>query len=483
MNVYKIEDLPKRIYNGKKCIDWNNCIGKQVSFIYNSNKYILTIISYDNKISRLKVKYNNNESYIYTNPFLKGQIGKVIKKRTIDFKVEIGTIFKDNNRDMIIIDREYKQDKNKRKWKWYKYQCNKCGYHDGWIEENKLIKCHRGCSCCSGRTVVEGINDIPTTAPWMVKYFQGGYEEAKKYTRTSKKYITPICPNCGCINDKPMLIYNIFKFGFNCFCEGGGSYPEKVVYFLLKQLNINYIYQYTKKHSNWCGKYKYDFYFKLNNEEYIIETQGMQHYKGGFENCGGRTLEEEQENDILKKELAIHNGIKSENYIVIDCRYSEFEFIKNNIINSKLCDIFDLKNVDWIDIEEYSRKSLIKQVCNYWNEHNEINNEDLTTTIIGNIFNLNRNTITKYLKIGSNLNWCNYNTNEEKHKNEKSFIRNNEKPIKVIKNNIDLGNYPSIRYLANNSIKLFGIKLDEKRISDCCRKVINKYKGFTFLFI
>ena len=113
LNVYKIEDLPKRIYNGKKCIDWNNCIGKQVCFIYNNNKYILTIISYDNKISRLKVKYNNNESYIYTNPFLKGQIGKVIKKRTIDFKVEIGTIFKDNNRDMIIIDREYKQDKNK----------------------------------------------------------------------------------------------------------------------------------------------------------------------------------------------------------------------------------------------------------------------------------------------------------------------------------------------------------------------------------
>ena len=35
----------------------------------------------------------------------------------------------------------------------------------------------------------------------------------------------------------------------------------------------------------------------------------------------------------------------------------------------------------------------------------------------------------------------------------------------------------------NNCIELFGIKLDEKRISDCCRKVINKYKGFTFLFI
>ena len=49
---------------------------------------------------------------------------------------------------------------------------------------------------------------------------------------------------------------------------------------------------------------------------------------------GGRTLEEEQENDELKKSLAIKNGIKD--YLVIDCRESEMEFIKSNILKSQL---------------------------------------------------------------------------------------------------------------------------------------------------
>lgn len=38
------------------------------------------------------------------------------------------------------------------------------------------------------------VNDIPTTSPWMIPYFQGGEEEAKKYKNQSHQKITPICP-------------------------------------------------------------------------------------------------------------------------------------------------------------------------------------------------------------------------------------------------------------------------------------------------
>ena len=73
-----------------------------------------------------------------------------------------------------------------------------------------------------------------------------------------------------------------------------------------------------------------------------METHGKQHYEDGFKGCGGRTLEEEQQNDKNKYELAIKNGIKQQNYIVIDCSKSDLEFIKNNIINSRLNELFNL---------------------------------------------------------------------------------------------------------------------------------------------
>ena len=54
--------------------------------------------------------------------------------------------------------------------------------------------------------------------------------------------------------------------------------------------------------------YKYDFYFEHNNESYIIETHGSQHYvEGKFSVIkGGRSLEGEQENDELKRWPFLH---------------------------------------------------------------------------------------------------------------------------------------------------------------------------------
>ena len=50
----------------------------------------------------------------------------------------------------------------------------------------------------------------------------------------------------------------------------------------------------------------------------------------------GKNLKQEQLNDKYKYDYAIQNGIK--NYIVIDARKSDFEFIRNSIIN-ELCAI------------------------------------------------------------------------------------------------------------------------------------------------
>lgn len=55
----------------------------------------------------------------------------------------------------------------------------------------------RGCSVCSRKKWVQGYTDIPSVAPWMVDYFQGGYDEAKMYTVSSTQKIKPMCPICG----------------------------------------------------------------------------------------------------------------------------------------------------------------------------------------------------------------------------------------------------------------------------------------------
>ena len=59
----------------------------------------------------------------------------------------------------------------------YQYKCLKCAYDQGEKTEISIIKGF-GCPCCANRIVIPGINDIPTTDPWMVPYFQGGYNEA-----------------------------------------------------------------------------------------------------------------------------------------------------------------------------------------------------------------------------------------------------------------------------------------------------------------
>ena len=62
--------------------------------------------------------------------------------------------------------------------------------------------------------------------------------------------------------------------------------------------------------------------------------QGEQHYTGRW-----GSLEYQQENDNIKKVEAIEHGWR---FIEINCRQSDFDFIKNEILNSAFNQIFDM---------------------------------------------------------------------------------------------------------------------------------------------
>lgn len=402
-------------------------------------------------------------------------------KKEIKWFYEIGQTIRDDKRNIIISNREfrmrkYKNEKSKyeKKEKWYKYTCNKCGWTEGWIEEYSLSQQNNGCSCCANRTVVEGYNDIPTTAPWMIPYFQGGYDEAKLYTKNSGKKVTPICPICKRIKDKPMIISNICKrHSINCECSDKTSYGEKVIFNILEQLTLGFTTQLTYTVLKWCKNYRYDFYVPSLN--IIIETHGEQHYIQ-TNRKQAKTLEEEQENDKTKKELALSNGIKEENYIVIDCRKSNLEFIKRNILNSKLGELFDMSNINWASVEEFALSSRVKEACDLWNDGID------STRKIGRLMKLSYPTIIRYLTKGEYIGWTTYNGREELIKGAKKQGKNG-KLVEIFKGDKSLGVFKSCAELSRQSEELFDIKFNLNGIVRVCNKERSHHKGYIFRYI
>ena len=129
----------------------------------------------------------------------------------------------------------------------------------------------------------------------------------------------------------------------------------------------------------------------------ILKTHGPQHY----EECGFSkftSLEDTKTNDRIKKNLAIHNGISKNNYIIIDSRISELEWVKNSITKSKLNKIFDLSLVDWNQCLKDAQKNLVKEVCDYYEDH--------STNQVVKKFHLHKQTINRYVNIGELCGWC-----------------------------------------------------------------------------
>jgi hypothetical protein len=131
----------------------------------------------------------------------------------------------------------------------------------------------------------------------------------------------------------------------------------------------------------------------------IIEVMGKQHYPfdGLFYN---QTYKEIHENDIEKEKLAKANGV--ENYIKINCRDTYFKFMEKSIIE-EMKSFYNLENLNWENIKTNSLKSKVIEVCEYYNSHKNVSIVDL-----GKLFDVKRNTISKYLKLGTEAGLCNY---------------------------------------------------------------------------
>lgn len=291
------------------------------------------------------------------------------------------------------------------------------------------------------------IYSIPIRAPWMIDFFQGGINEAKNYTINTKREIFPRCVTCGSILEKKVSVNQIYT-SHKCGCECevlNASFPETVIYNILKNSNIKFKHQLTKTSLSWVDQYRYDFY--LPNHNCIIETHGAQHYKENT--LTQRTLNEEQENDKNKRILARNNGIL--NYVELDCSKSEINWILQSFFNSNLP---KLLNISFDDIDQ---TKLCKSI--YRGKY------DLCTSLVKNNPYISLSTLSIKLNIASFeqikelLHLCNLQI-------KKTLINpgadSKAKPIDVYKDNEYIYTFPSYESILHHSDEICGFEMRTK---------------------
>lgn len=323
----------------------------------------------------------------------------------------------------------------------------------------------KSCGCLRGEI---GNKNFVFEVGKIIKLKHGSFEvlEQKRCVRDfekikDKKYICK-CVNCGEINEisEHSLLSNI---GSCKACSDTRSFGERYFYWFLKQTGVDFKTEYSP---SWMKRKRFDFYFKYNDDNVIVEIDGSQHYNRSHKRL---TCEEVKEIDEYKQKVAESKGFK---VIRIKCEKSIKESIVESIINSDLQNYFDFSNMDWEKCFYMSMSSKQRKACELWNEG--IN----STKKISEILGINQNYVSKLLTQCSNSGFCDYNPKEEMEKGAKCST--NGKKL-ICKNNGKV--YDSTSECSRRSLEDFGIFLKGSSIARVCRKERESYKGFRFEYL
>ena len=343
-------------------------------------------------------------------------------------------------------------------------QLKKNEYKDGWCDKCNSL----------GQWLVDSFGEDAVKTYWSDKnncspFKIGRHTDTKLWLK---------CPNC-----KTEKFMNTSHFAttkiFPCnACSDGISYPNKFMYNLLKQLEVNFKAEYNKSDAVWCENYKYDFY--LYDYDVIIEMDGEFHYK--ITTLSDRSIEEIQLIDAYKNKIALDNGV----YVIrINCNYDlaqeRHDYIKNNILNSPLNLLFDLSIINWNEIEKRSLSSRVIRCCELWN------NGMKDTRLIANELGILQESIPHYLTQGTNLGLCDYNAKENM-KTSRDYAKQRSKEvcnkkIEVFKDGESQGVFESLTILCNKSLELFGVEFKPPKVSLVANGKRNHHRGYTFKYI
>ena len=431
-----LSDFPK---NSRGQINWKESVGKYLT-VYCDDIIAKILVKEVNDSKHICLEYNGRERVLDSNKIKKGELSHLIVNNHLYQMYQLGEIVEPKNKltKFKIINYGVQRSNNVERIV-YTCKCSKCG---GIFQREQRVLRETGCPLCSRYKVASlEESNITITAPWMIPYFQGGYDEARLHRKSEKTKIYPVCPNCGKIKREPICIRTLYESGLGCTCSSSISFPERFIISLLDQLGIEYCHQPSAKFLGFENSLKrYDFY--IPKFLMIIETHGRQHYENG-ETSSWQTSNEQQVKDKYKKDLAVKNGIKY--YIELDCRKSTLKWLKDSVMNSILPSLFLFaeKDVDWIKCIQFNKKPIVRQVCDDYKDN------FMTVRELMDKYNLAKTTINRYLHEGNERKWCIF---DETH-------NTNLIPIELTKNGVHVAYFKSFKDAEINSSKLLGEKL------------------------
>lgn len=265
----------------------------------------------------------------------------------------------------------------------------------GKAHKNRLLTPFQCPWCKNGHeNIIIGRNDIKTTNPVIYEMLVDKTINEKCNIHSGVKTDFK-CLYCGSILKNKAIDHACHR-GMKCKCMDGNSLGEKFFDAVIRCVDDNIL---TEFHLNNYQKYRYDFGGEVNGVKWICEIMGKQHSEKSFETCGGRSLEEEIENDIAKKEYALSVGIGL--YVTIDSKKSGYMELVSGILESDLSNLYDFSTVDFAECYRKSLKSEIIDVCNYWNQGYKVME-------ICELTNHGKGTIREYLTKGNEIGLCEY---------------------------------------------------------------------------
>lgn len=203
-------------------------------------------------------------------------------------------------------------------------------------------------------------------------------EQSKTISPSHSKKITMKCPECN--NIKRIAPHILLKQGLSCsLCSKNISYPELVVLSYGEVKNLNLQHQVV---FNDLPNRRIDFYSEKIG---VIETHGRAHYEENKMMNHKNTIE----SDIEKRKYCKEKGLR---LIELDCRYSDFDFIIDNINKCKhLPNITKKDEVEILKVMEQNKRYPVKEMIELYNEGN-------TTYQIAKKYNISHATAGNILK-------------------------------------------------------------------------------------
>ena len=335
--------------------------------------------------------------------------------------------------------------------------------HHWLVRPTNIFSQKNGCPYCAHKAVLADFNSVATLRPDLIKYFKNA-DDAYCLTPSSHKQPNLICPDCGA--QRTMAMYTLSTYGFSCQnCGHTISYPNRLIRAVMNQFESQLDilqYEWSQK---WTNRQRYDVYFEISGNKYVIEMQGQQHYEIIWDH--GLSVEEVRKYDIDKMENAkLHNIIP----IVIDARISDFDFIFKNIKSSLLFKILDFSIIDMQQCRVESTKNIIQRACELYDI------EHMTIRELAKLFKVHKDTIRNYLKQGAELGWSLY---DPKIASEKNNI-NRGVAVNVYNLSNDLvGQYSSVALASREMTKRYNIKFAITSIFRCIESG-KLYKDFYF---